>query len=158
MKRLVKEADTESKYKNIETNLNIANINNIPKELFYEIIKKLPTCFIFKSYSVCNYWNLNLSHCVLSINDRLENYITQCSIQKLTNLISIDLEENRIITDESVKQLTNLTSINLTWNDTITDESVKQLTNLTSINLDHNKTITDESVKQLINLTHNITR
>ena len=74
-------------------------------------------------------------------------------IMSLTNLISLNLDSNKVITDNGIKNLNNLTSLYLYNNNVITDNGIKNLNNLTYLSLEYNKVITHNGIKNLIYLT-----
>lgn len=98
---------------------------------------------------------INIS--LLQCND----LITDNSISKLTNLLILDLGNNKLITDNSLQYLTKLTKLIINdVVDQISDKSISKLTNLVNLYLGYNRVcnITNISINKLTNLNYlNIT-
>lgn len=111
--------------------------------------------------------SLSSSECVISAH----------SICVMTNLTSLELNDNKCVTDGAFKlgglpflatlsltggclitdvgmaRLIGLTTLSLSENSSITDRGISHLTNLTRLNLSENPLITDKGLRGLSNLT-----
>lgn len=107
----------------------------------------------------CNYTNnitdLSVQY-LINISILICNkVITDTSIAKLTNLVTLDIGDNTSISDYSLSNLSKLKQLLL--NDTcskISDNSISQLTSLTKLHLGNNDIcyITNNSIAKLTNL------
>ena len=134
-----------------------SNYNNTYEVLFMIILKNP---ILYKRYilrfvqadpkcpSVCI---RRLKHAnTLICNNRITNY----TLSKLTNLVSLHLHNNTLITDNSLGLLTNLTKLNIHENYKITDISISNLKKLTYLHCGtFNVNLTDNSIKHLTKLT-----
>lgn len=91
---------------------------------------------------------------ITSLQNTQDKHITNLSgIENLTNLASLNLDNNQISNIKPLEGLTSLTSLNLDNNKISNIEPLKGLTKLTSLNLDTNLISDIEPLKGLINLT-----
>lgn len=87
----------------------------------------------------------NLESLNLQNNVTIEGWV----LGQLTNLTSLNISKNKTIKDEDITHLINLTSLNLWYNDNITSKCVRLMTKLRSIDLSHNETIDNETLTRL---------
>jgi internalin A len=93
---------------------------------------------------------LDLSELNLSSKD-LEGLMPE--IEKLENLTTLNLSDNKLTSVKSLKDLTNLTWLDLSFNKLRSVESLQGLKNLTEFDLRNNYLRSVEALKDLKNLT-----
>lgn len=106
------------------------------------------------AFRACNIGNpglFSLTNLVtLQLGDN--RHVTDEALGRLINLTHLDLERNRVITDAGISTLTCLTWLSLQKQRHITDNGLRSLTGLTSLSLLTNKRVTNTGLSCLTNL------